>query len=271
MSTATNAVVENKMAPVQKAPLDPQTVVTGQGLYNAFIGDADREALTRMELIKSLTGTADAVQITGATDKMVELARAADVANGMEDVKANRGPKQRSAMNVRTNIRNIWGAFKFTGFQMCGYNEACVSSKVALADAGIKWTGERAKTDADRAQAKTLKEQKAQQDAVIDAIKRTPRLPNESDTDWQIRYMEKARVELEEARQKANTDKAQALYDQLAEDGVAFELFKLLANRFGFEVATEPTEEEANAALLAQAMDEGKVEMHEEEEQVVEH
>jgi hypothetical protein len=277
MSNATQAVVDGKFEPINKAEPTRPLVVTGQGLYNLFFVEAEEQSRTRMDQIRKLVLLADAVQIQGATDAMVELARKADIAGGMDDKdaegKKNRGPKQRSAMNVRTNVRNIWGAMKFVGSALeCGYQEACVLAREDLNSYGVLWDGKAAPTDQSRAQARALREQKAMTTAMLDATKATPRAQGESMTSWQARIADVAAGEVEKAREQIITDKAQKLFDKAQSEGseVQFALFKLLADQFGFEVNTseDMDEETANKALQA-AADAGEVTVHTEESETV--
>lgn len=275
--SATNQVVENKLEPITKAEPTQQLVVTGQYLYDLFFVQAEEASLSRMEQIRELVTKADSVQIQGATDKMVALANKADIAAGMPEKvmidgkeRKNRGSKQRSAMNVRTNIRNIWGAMKYASFDgLCGYQEACVRSREALDSANLLWNGGRKPTQADRDNRKALKEQKAQTEALLEATKETPRALNESFESWQARIAQKALASVEMARQEANEAQGKALYESILSkgDGVAFEVFKLLADKFGYDVSTEMSDEEAEQMLAAAAAD-GAVEIHSDDEVV---
>jgi hypothetical protein len=272
MSTATNAVVENRMEPVAKAVPVPHLTVTGQGLYDRFI-KPDSADVSRMTAIRELVHSADALAMAGSTDKMVELARAADLADGvpekeMRDGKERRtrGPKEANAMNVRTIIRQVWGALKFTAAGTGSYGmtddtgwlAAAKIAKTALAAAQIDWKNEALKTDADKARAKLQAATKAETKALTDVQKDNPRANDETLEAWNERVMKMARNSMETARAEAIAKVVTALVDGIYNKhgvDIALAVAGEIAKREGVDITLtvegeeEMTEEQADAAL----------------------
>jgi len=230
---STNAVVENKMEPVTPAPVTQQLTVTGQYLYDSFVkaDDSDRSRMTR---IRELAVSADTLQMAGATDKMVELAREADlkaglpekekvVINGKETERRTRGPREASAMNVRTIVRQVWGALKFAPEQLVaagltddtGYQPARIAAKKALDAKRILWDGRRAPTAADRETKRLQREQKVETGVLAKALVDTPRLPGEDSAAHLARVTEAAREQVEQARADAETARVNKLVDDI--------------------------------------------------------
>lgn len=227
---ATATVVEERREPVDKAENHPQTVVTGQWLYDNFVV-ADEAQITRMGLIRQLSDTADALQIKGACDKMVEKAKEVDIANGVPEKitkagkeRANRGPKAQHAMNVRTIIQQAWGALKFArdNLNSLGYNDKTgwqdmrVLAKRALDAKRIKWTGEGQLTERDRERRALLQQQKGETDALLDTIKNNPREVGETIEAYNARMAELARDKVEEAREAAISGLVEKIVVELA-------------------------------------------------------
>jgi len=280
---ATNAVVENKMEPVNKAEEQRPLVVTGQGLYDMFMVASDTDK-TRMASIRDLAVKADAAQIQGATDKLVEIAREKDAAEwvknggklndkGMpvgEDGKKVRGTKEQVAMNVRVVVRNAWGALHFAREQSeaLGYTDATsyesmrVLSKKALERKGIIWSGEGVKTEADKANARLLREQKAETDALLDTYRSIPRQINETAEEWQARVMEAAKESVHLAREEAEHKIVVSVVDGLFQkhgEARAAAIAGEIASRLGIVIDgtgekapdAEPDEDEVAARMAA--------------------
>jgi hypothetical protein len=273
---ATQVVVDGHMEPITKAPITQQLVVTGQELYDTFVVGGE-EQRTRMIIIRDLVDRADALQIQGATDKMVEIAKERDEANGVHP--KVRGPKRATAMNTRTGFRNIWGAFKFVdamvqidaGFDLStGWNDAIVISKNLLKTNGKVWNGLDVPTDAEREVQALQRKNKAETQALVEVQKDNPRLAGESLLDWNTRVMTIAESAMERARSeslaKLAESEASKLFVKHGEQ-VCIAILRELATKLGYDlgIESEVTEEEANAALLQAALDEGSVEVVEEE------
>jgi hypothetical protein len=267
--TATAAVVENHMEPVTRVIPAPQLTVTGQGLYDRFI-KPDSADVSRMTAIRELVQSADALAMAGSTDKMVELARAADLADGvpekeMKDGKERRtrGPKEANAMNVRTIIRQVWGALKFASYHHItdetGWLAASKMAKEALGKDKIDWKGEALKTDADKARAKLQAATKAETKALTDVQKDNPRANDETLEAWNERVMQLARNSMETARAEAIAKVVTALVDGIYNKhgvDIALAVAGEIAKREGVDITLtvegdeeEMTEEQAEAAL----------------------
>lgn len=254
MNTATGAVVEEKMEPITSAPVTQPLVVTGQYLYDTFV-KADESQVTKMGIIRQLSTIADALQIKGACDKMVEAAVLLDYPTG-KPKKAERKAKEQSAMNARTIIQSAWGALKHAptvlteiGYDdSTGYQDMRVLAKQTLEKARINWKGEAVLTDKDKKIARLRRKQKAETQALVDVQKANPRWVNESLGEWQQRTLDLANDVMEEARETATADRVEKAVKSLTEklDNndlylVAVALFEYL----GLEVnKTEETEEE---------------------------
>src|SRR5579864_3569174 len=158
-ATATAAIVDARMEPISAALITRPIVVTGQLLYDQFMAASESDR-TRMGLIRQLADTADALQIKGACDKMVELARDKDYPEG-KPKKAERKSKEQQAMNARTIIQQGWGALHFarSEAEKAGYDDTTgylamrVIAKKALDAAKIDWKGDALKTASDRERA----------------------------------------------------------------------------------------------------------------------
>jgi hypothetical protein len=260
MDTATAAVVDGKMEPMSAAPIAQQLVITGQALYNDFVGDTG-EGVTKMNLIRSLIDKADCLQIAGACDKMVEIAKATDTANGvpekvLKDGKevVNRGPKTQSAMNCRTCIQQAFGALKFArssldviGYkETTGYQDMRVLAKRALDTSGIKWTGVKLATPAERDQKAALKAAKAEMNALQEIQKANPfgTVIGESLQEWNARTFALAAEEMQEATDARLHDGTQKAFNHLIEtldENQLFNLTKMLIEHspFSFDVVEE--------------------------------
>jgi hypothetical protein len=276
--TATAAVVENRMEPVQKTVPQPHLTVTGQGLYDRFI-KPDTADVSRMTAIRELVQSADALAMAGSTDKMVELARVADLADGvpekeMRDGKERRtrGPKEANAMNVRTIIRQVWGALKFTPARgmtdETGWLAASKLAKINLAESKVDWKGEALKTDADKARAKLQAATKAETKALTDIQKANPRANDETLEAWNEHIMRLARDSMETARAEAIAKVVEKTVGELlVKHGtdICLEIAHAIYDACGIEVTDstseeEITEEEANEALAEAAAEEERLE-----------
>lgn len=261
MNTATAAVAEEKMEPMTKAPDQRQLVVTGQYLYDNFVVSDDAQ-ITKMGMIRQLADTADALQIKGACDKMVEKAKEVDAANGVPEkvVKdgkevVNRGPKTQSAMNARTIIQQAWGALRFAREQLnslgyddkTGYQDMRVLAKKALDEARKTWKGDNALTQADRERKALQRQQKGIQDVIQSVQKENPMNIGESFMEYQVRVGQLAQEKAEEVRKemdaKAVKDAADKLQKTLDENQQYLLVVELM-ERLGLEtVSTAQTEE----------------------------
>jgi hypothetical protein len=271
---ATNAVVENKLEPVAPQAPVQQLKVTGQYLFDNFV-KPDESDKTRLIKIQELVADGvDALQLKGAADKMVELARQADldagtpekesvVINGKEAERRTRGPKEASAMNRRTEIQQVWGALKFADVRIgdAGYLTAVKIAKKALDERRIDWKGDALKTDADRQQARLKRQQKEETDAKINAMKNLPRLPDESELDHYQRVLKASEASIADARKSAERkivdDVVESIYKRHGQ-AIALAVAEAIALREGVEITfqppvqstpAEPTEQEALEAM----------------------
>ena len=261
--TATGAVSENRLEPVTKQEPTQQLIVTGQYLYDQFVGNDGSG--TRMAWIRTyLVPNADPMQVKGACDEMVKIALARDKAAGVPE--KQRGPKQNTAMNVRTFVQQIYGALKFAPQEMTamgfdestGWMEARNMAKPALERAGKVWSGHDIPSDAQRERGALMKATAAETKAFLEATKETPRALNESFESWQARIAVVAREQVTKAREDAQFEKAEKeikrLSDKYDREILALILMGLqdvlkAANSGNSEIS----EEEANALLAAQA------------------
>jgi hypothetical protein len=271
--SATNAVVEQKMEPIAKRQNPQQLLVTGQYLYDQFMNPSE-EQLSRMNIIRDLVAKgADPLQIKGATDEMVKVAKAKDEAAGVPE--KVRGPKQATAMNVRTIFQTVYGALKFAPASLAqqgftgetGWLEARVMAKEALNQAGKVWNGHAVPTKAQKEQAALQRANKGLTEAMLEATKQTPPSLNEDYSSWQKRIADKAQVMLDKAKEEKITDEAQKLFEYALKKydrAVIGAAMVLWHNHFQEENAgeSEISEEEANA-LLAQAENDGGIEVSE--------
>ena len=274
-ATATALVVDGRMEPVTKAEATTQLVVTGQGLWDMFMvaNEADK---TRMGFIRSLVDTADALQIGGACDAMVDRAILMDYPEG-KPKKAERLSKEQQARNVVTTIRQAWGALKFArealnaqGYdENTGWNPMRVMAPAALKAAGKVWNGIDVPTDAQKEQAKLQRANKAQTDAFIEATKETPRALNESYESWQARVATSARTKVDEAASTARAEQAANAFKKLVEKhdrATLATIAHLLLEHLKEDNAGQSEVSEAEAdALLAAAAQAGDVEVTDEE------
>lgn len=217
METATNAIVEERREPIGKAEDNRPLVVTGQYLYDTFVVSDDSQ-VTKMGIIRQLSEVADALQIKGAADKMVEKAKEVDAANGVPDKVlnaegkevANRGPKTQSAMNTRTVIQQAWGALRFARDKLdslgyddkTGYQDMRVLAKRALDAAKRDWKGDNLATVADKERRSLLRAQKGIQQVFQDVQKDTPMEVGETFGEWQARIAAIASDKAEEVREE---------------------------------------------------------------------
>lgn len=250
---ATAAVADGHMEPVAPAPITQQVVVTGQYLYENFMQSNESDK-TRMGLIRQLSDIADALQIKGACDKMVELAVLADYPTG-KPKKADRKSKEQQAMNVRTIIQQSWGALHFArpiteelGYDdTTGYLAMSVLAKKALTVAKIDWKGEALKTDADKERARLQKEQGGETKALQDVQKANPRLVNESLGDWNTRTFALAQIAMADAREETETKIVDDVVKKLCEkhgDDRLYAIAEAILSKLGIEIASSSEEEE---------------------------
>lgn len=272
--TATAAVVDSRSEPVTRTETTPYLVVTGQGLWDVFMV-ANEGDKTRMGYVRSLVDTADALQIKGAVDSLIERAVKIDYPEG-KPKKAPRGNKEQQARNVGSTIKSAWGAMKFARDSLnsqgysdeTGWNVMRVMAPAALKSVGKTWDGINVPTEADREQAALTRQRKAETDAFIEATKENPRALNESFEGWQARVSIAARAKVEEARNEAVSKAADSVFDALVAKHDR-DVLGLLVSKLTAFLASENdgqsdmSEEEANA-LLAQAVESGEVEVTEE-------
>lgn len=271
MNTATAAVSDEKMEPINKAPEQRQVVVTGQYLYESFIV-SDEAQITKMGIIRKLADEADALQIKGACDKMVEKAKEIDAAAGVPEkiVKdgkevVNRGPKTQTAMNARTIIQQAWGALRFARDQLnalgyddkTGYQDMRVLAKKALDEARKTWKGDNALTQADRERKQALRQQKGIQAVIADVTKENPMNIGESFMEYQVRIGQLAQDRAEEVRKENDRKLVVDTMEQLVKKLDENQLF-LLCGRIIDHLGIDPesfnqqqAEPESSAASTA--------------------
>jgi len=270
-TSATAAVVENRMEPITKQESTTQIVVTGQGLWDVFMTASDSDK-TRMGYVRSLVDKADALQIKGACDNMVERAIKLDYPEG-KPKKAERRTKEQQARNVASIIKSAWGALSFArdalndaGYdESTGWNNIRVIAPAALKQVGKTWDGVVVPTESDREHAKLLRQQKAQTAAMLDATKNTPRLLNESYESWQQRIAVVARGKVEDAAAEAVEKAAQGEFDKLVSKLDLSALGLLTSKlqdylRASQEGANEISDAVATALLAAQSAGEVMIE-----------
>jgi hypothetical protein len=275
--TATNSVVEGKMEHIAPAPDKQQLLVTGQYLYEQFVV-AGEEQKSRMAIIRDLIDKgADPMQVKGATDEMVKLAKKKDEAAGVPE--KTRGPKQATAMNVRTIFQQVYGALKFAPDALkdqgytndTGWLEARVMAKEALNKAGKVWSGHDVPTQAQKEQAALQRSRAGETEAMLQATKENPRQPNESLMGWNQRIGQAAEKLVVQAQAEKLADDAKKLYEYALKKydrAVIAAAMILWHKNFQESNNGEPelSEEEANA-LLRTAQEEGGVEIQEGETQ----
>lgn len=280
MNTATATITEEKRDPIQKEPQKEQLKVTGQWLYENFV-TPDETQVTRMQMLAQLVDAGvDAFQLKGACDKMVEIAKSQDVANGVPakvtdpetgKEKPNRGPKCQQAMNTRTVLQNAWGAIKFAKPQLehlgytprTGYNAIQVLAKRALEEAGVDWKGHGLPTPEEIERKRLARAQKAESGALAQAFHDNPRLPGEDDASWTARALGAAHDMIETARQRQEGELVQAVVDGITKAHgaekdrvlrVAQALFDWYAVQYGVDVSytTAQPEEETQQATQSE-------------------
>jgi hypothetical protein len=228
--TATSAVVDGKMEPVGKQEPTKQLLVTGQWLYENFV-QSDETQITRMQSIRALVDKgADAFQINGACEKMIERAKEVDKAAGCPDKvtvdgkeKVYRGPKTQQAMNVRTIIQNSWGALKFARKELeslgyddrTGYNAMQVLAKRALDAKHIKWHGAQVATPEEKERKAIARSQKAITGVRAQVMSENPQGVGESDGAYLARILELSNQAVQEAREENEAAAVKAIVELL--------------------------------------------------------
>jgi hypothetical protein len=271
METATNAIVEERRDPIGKAEDNRPLVVTGQYLYDTFVVSDDSQ-VTKMGIIRQLSEVADALQIKGAADKMVDKAKEVDAANGVPDKilnadgkeVANRGPKTQSAMNTRTVIQQAWGALRFARDKLdalgyddkTGYQDMRVLAKRALDAAKRDWKGDNLATSADRERRALLRAQKGIQQVFQDVQKETPMEVGETFSEWQARVTAIAADKAEEVREENLNKQIKAaierLHKEFDENGLIM-LTQTLLNELPVELSATVTVPEEQPAEVEHA------------------
>lgn len=263
--SATAQVVDAKMEPITAAPQVQQLVVTGQYLFDNFVAPS-AEQVTRMDMIRNLIGKADASQMKGACDKMVELAVLIDYPTG-KPKKAERGSKEQSAMNARTIILQSWGALThvpedcsaFGYTEKTGYQEMRTIAKKALDHRSLKWDGDAQKTDADREKEKLQRDNKAQVAALQEVQKDNP-FDSRVETlqQWNERTFGLAREAMELAKAEQTTKTVNKVVEDLLakhDKDTLWKVAEALFEQMGFSINVEvisvteeePVEEEEHA------------------------
>lgn len=207
MSTATNAVVENKLSPVTGANPAPQKQITGQYLFDSFMGTSD-EQVTKMNIVRNMASQCTAEEVKKALADMVEIAHKVDVKNGVPE--KDRGPKRHTAMNVRSVMQNVYGALRLAPKEFAaqgytdktGYQDAAVMARIALKAKGVKWNGTQLPTDESKALAAIKAEKDAKRDAMAEAADNNPQMEGEEDDAYALRLI-RARDEILAAQKRA--------------------------------------------------------------------
>lgn len=280
MNTATNSVVQGNMTPVTAAPVTQQVTITGQYLFDNFMGSGE-ENVTKMNIVRLMARQSTAEEVKKALSDMVELAHKIDVRNGVPE--KERGPKRANAMNVRSVMQNVYGALRLAPKEMTdqgysdrtGYQDAAVMARVALKKHGVKWNGTKLPNEESKALAVVQAKNAARREAMIEAVDANPQADGEDDTAYAIR-ISKARDELlakQEAEakrivvnkvvagivQKYGRGEAQAIADALilfltSTENVSPEMVDEMLRKAG--------EAEAQAEATAEQADEEEEEEH---------
>jgi hypothetical protein len=257
---ATAQVVEQRMEPITRAESTQPLVVTGQYLAEQFLTATESDK-TRMGIIRQLSDIADAQQIKGACDKMVELARDQDYPEG-KPKKAERKSKEQQAMNARTIIQQGWGALHFarSEAEQAGYDDTTgylamrVIAKKALDMAQIDWQGEALKTDVDRERARLARDSKTIMAALQEVQKENPYDSRvETLQQWNARTFELAAETMVQAKQEMEDKIVNDLFTKLLEKHGEDRLIALaekICNEFNVDfTVSEPSEQEALDAM----------------------
>lgn len=164
--------------------------ITGQYLYERFC--ANKADQTKMHAVINATSQVDTASWKAALKDMVAIAeKHGDAA-------------KKTAQNHRSVLQNVYGAIRFApdalkvlGFEpkTTGYHQANTMAKQALKDAGIKWTGEKAKSPEQREQEAQARIRKQ---AMAKALQDTPMRDGETQAQFFERVAKQG--EEEEAR-----------------------------------------------------------------------
>lgn len=163
--------------------------ITGQYLYERFCAnEADQ---TKMHTVINATSQVDTASWKAALKDMVAIAeKHGDAA-------------KKTAQNHRSVLQNVYGAIRFApdalkvlGFEpkTTGYHQANTMAKQALKEAGIKWTGEKAKSPEQREQEAQARIRKQ---AMSKALQDTPMRDGET----QAQFFERVAAQGEQEEQ----------------------------------------------------------------------
>lgn len=152
--------------------------VTGQYIYDLFMNDKGEQ--TKMDFVRFAVEHVEVDAFKKALKDFVEIA-------------SKRGDAyKKTAQNHQSVMRTAYGAVRFAGEALSrlggdattGYQAMRVLGKQALKEAGLKWDGTLAPTEADAA---VQAADKAQATALAGVRADTPMLPNESPFEYEQR------------------------------------------------------------------------------------
>ena len=174
-ATQTACEVAELFGQQKNAPVIGVANITGQYIFDRFVGDHDGDQ-TRMGIVRAMLACE------------VETVRKA--LKDAVDIAAKHGDAAKKTMqNHQTVMRLAYGACRFVpGFAdanaKTGYQAMRVLARDALKQAGLKWNGEKAPTEAD---AEAAKFDKAQAALLADIRKDNPQRDGESIQQWEQR------------------------------------------------------------------------------------
>lgn len=255
--SATAQVVDGKMEPMQGVSGKPQVHVTGQWIFDNFVGgEASVEQISRMNMVRLLAEQATDAELKVALKDAVEIAHKYDIKAGIPE--KERGPKRAQAMNARSVMQNAYGALRRAKEELIklgyndktGYQEMRVLSQQALKAHGIKWNGTQIPTDETKALADIQREKQAKRDAMAEAMTENLQADGEEDTQYLLRVSKIAQAVLAANKVEAQKRVASKVVNDLVTKH-GRDIASLVVERLTALLAqtSEMTDEQAEAAL----------------------
>ena len=243
-------------APVSSGFKAPKNY-TGQWLYGELM--AGKEETRRLDMIKSMAAAVEAEALKKALDDMVAIARKEDEKFGFtkenkgKDGKPldGKGPKYRSASNIRSIVMRIYGAIRFAAKELqvlgyrdgMGFHDVAAISRKALENVGLNWDGTKGDSKEDR---ETRRKRDAENKAIQSAMKKHPRNADESYTDYMVRVSELVEAEMqalsEENQRLALEKEAERLVSRFTPD-----MLEALADVIAAKMAEAQAKEDETA------------------------